>query len=213
MELIGERWAMLLVRELLLGPKRFTELRRGLPGVAANVATQRLRELVAAGVVRHHTLPPPVSSKVYELTEWGYELEPVVRSLATWAARSPAMRHDDPLSIDSMMLALRTLYVPGEFTGVVGMRIDVDEFVATVTDECVVARGHAPAPDFALATDAGTFRAMIWGRYPLAAAVVAGGTAFTGYLPTAQAFLRCFPAPEPAGIQVPTAQQDAYRAT
>jgi DNA-binding HxlR family transcriptional regulator len=195
MELVGDRWALLVVRELLLGPKRFTELRRGLPGVAANVATQRLRELVAAGVVRHHTLPPPVGSKVYELTEWGHELEPVVRSLATWAARSPGMRRGDPLSVDSMMLALRTLYVPGMFAGVAGLRIGLDEFVATVGAECVVTRGHAPAPDFALATDAGTFRDVVWGGRPLADAIGEGAVTCVGDVSAAVAFLGSFPQP------------------
>ena len=78
LDLIGERWALLVVRELLLGPKRFTDLRAGLPNVSPNVLAQRLRELEQAGVVRRRKLPPPAASKVYELTEWGMELEPVI---------------------------------------------------------------------------------------------------------------------------------------
>ena len=78
LDLIGERWALLVVRELLLGPKRFTDLRAGLPGVSPNVLAQRLRELERAGVVRRRKLPPPAASRVYELTDWGKELEPVI---------------------------------------------------------------------------------------------------------------------------------------
>src|SRR5829696_7888968 len=78
LDLIGERWALLVVRELLLGPKRFTDLRAGLPGVSPNVLAQRLRELESAGVVHRRKLPPPAASRVYELTEWGEELEPVI---------------------------------------------------------------------------------------------------------------------------------------
>ena len=78
LDLVGERWALLVVRELLLGPKRFTDLRAGLPGVSANVLAQRLRELERAGVVRRRKLPPPAASRVYELTDWGMELEPVI---------------------------------------------------------------------------------------------------------------------------------------
>ena len=78
LDLIGERWALLVVRELLLGPKRFSGLRAGLPNISPNVLAQRLRELEQAGVVRRRKLPPPAASKVYELTEWGTELEPVI---------------------------------------------------------------------------------------------------------------------------------------
>src|SRR5215204_4140654 len=74
LDLIGERWALLVVRELLLGPKRFTDLRAGLPNASPNVLAQRLRELEAAGIVRRRKLPPPAASRVYELTEWGQDL-------------------------------------------------------------------------------------------------------------------------------------------
>src|ERR671921_2798404 len=89
LDLVGERWALLVVRELVLGPKRFTDLRAGLPHVSPNVLAQRLRELEAAGVVRRRKLPPPAASRVYELTPWGEELEPVIIRLGRWGARSP----------------------------------------------------------------------------------------------------------------------------
>ena len=92
MDLVGERWALLVARELLLGPKRFNELRADLPGLSANVLTQRLEGLEASGVLRRHKLPPPASVQVYELTAWGYGLAPVITELGRWAVRSPS--HD-----------------------------------------------------------------------------------------------------------------------
>src|SRR5436189_5833106 len=92
LDLVGERWALLIVRELLLGPKRFTDLRAGLPAISPNVLTQRLEELERAGVLRRRKLLPPAGAWVYELTEWGLDLEPVIIALGRWGARSPYQR-------------------------------------------------------------------------------------------------------------------------
>src|SRR4051794_41844374 len=92
LDLIGERWALLVMRELMLGPKRFSDLRADLPGISANVLTQRLEGLEAAGVLILLKLPPPASVHVYELTPWGYESEPMFHARRRWAARSP--QHD-----------------------------------------------------------------------------------------------------------------------
>src|SRR5215217_4721087 len=89
LDLVGERWALLVVRELLLGPKRFTDLRAGLPGISPNVLTQRLHDLEQFAIVRRRKLPPPFGSWVYELTDWGRQLEPVIIQLGRWGARSP----------------------------------------------------------------------------------------------------------------------------
>src|SRR5689334_6789397 len=112
LDLVGERWALLVVRELLLGPKRFSDLRAGLPHVSADVLAQRLRELEHSGVVRRLKLPPPAGSRVYELTEWGTELEPVVLSLGRWGSRGPVPVTDLELSPDALMIALKTLFDP-----------------------------------------------------------------------------------------------------
>ena len=85
---VGDRWALLLVRELLQGPKRYTDLAEGLPGIGTNILAARLRDLETAGVVTKKTLPPPAASRVYELTDYGLELKPVMRELALWGARS-----------------------------------------------------------------------------------------------------------------------------
>src|SRR3954463_7879373 len=114
LDLVGERWALLVVRELLLGPKRYTDLRRGLPNAGPNVLSQRLAELEGAGVLRRRKLPPPAGSRVYELTEWGRALEQIVIALGHWAARSPSgLRRGDPVEADSVILALRSRFDPG----------------------------------------------------------------------------------------------------
>ena len=113
LDIVGERWALLVVRELLLGPKRFTDLRAGILHASPNVLAQRLRELEQAGVVRRRKLPPPAASKVYELTDWGEALEPVIIELGRWATRSPALPRDAEMSVDSHVLAMRTLFDAG----------------------------------------------------------------------------------------------------
>src|SRR2546430_1285561 len=106
LDLVGERWALLVVRELILGPKRFTDLRAGLPGVSANVLTQRLAELEESGIVQRRKLPPPAAAWIYELTPWGLELEPVIMALGLWASRSPGRARGLPMGCDSAVLSL-----------------------------------------------------------------------------------------------------------
>src|SRR4051812_23384256 len=110
LDLVGERWALLVVRELLLGPKRFTDLRDGLPHTSPNVLAQRLRELEQAGIVQRRKLPPPAGSSIYELTAWGRDLKPIVISLGSWALRSPSFPLDAPVGTDSIILALETFF-------------------------------------------------------------------------------------------------------
>src|ERR1700681_1727279 len=107
--LIGERWALLVVRELMLGPKRFTDLRAGLPSISPNVLTQRLEELERAAIVQRRKLAPPASAWVYELTEWGLQLEPVITTLGRWSARSP-FKPEAGLNTDSLILSFRTMF-------------------------------------------------------------------------------------------------------
>ncbi len=109
LELAGDRWALLVMRELMLGPRRFGDLRASLPGLSANVLTQRLAELEAAGILRRRRLPAPAGAQVYELTEWGYEGETVIQELGRWAARSPGHDPTLPLSPVSLMLSMRTM--------------------------------------------------------------------------------------------------------
>ena len=112
LDVAGERWALLVVRELLLGPKRFTDLREGLPNVSPDVLAQRLRELERSGVVRRRKLPPPASARVYELTERGAELEPVLHALGRWGSRVPLRDEPAQLSPDALAVALKTMFDP-----------------------------------------------------------------------------------------------------
>jgi DNA-binding HxlR family transcriptional regulator len=88
LDVVGDRWVLLVIRELMQGPKRYTDLAEGMPGIGTNILAARLRDLEAAGVVAKRTLPPPAASRVYELTPYGLELKPVMRELALWGARS-----------------------------------------------------------------------------------------------------------------------------
>ena len=142
LELLGERWALLVVRELMLGPKRFGDLRADLPGLSANVLTQRLEALEAAGIVMRRKLPPPASVQVYDLTDWGREAEPIISALGRWAARSPGHDPTLPLSPVSMMLSFRTMFDPrkaGAAAMTLGFRFGSEQFVVRVMDGVLTA--------------------------------------------------------------------------
>src|SRR5256714_1443998 len=148
LDVVGERWALLVVRELLLGPKRFTDLRAGLPHLSADVLAQRLKDLEEAGVVGRRTLAPPAASRVYELTEWGRELEPAVLALGRWGSRAPFPPADARLGVDAFVLALRTLFDPGAAEDVqvtYALRLGDQAFRLRVAGgRLEVARGEAP---------------------------------------------------------------------
>jgi DNA-binding HxlR family transcriptional regulator len=137
MELLGERWAMLVLRELAYGPRRFSELKADLTGISANVLTQRLTELELRGLVRKTRLPPPASVQVYEATDWGLEVVPLIASLGRWAARSPW--HDPTLKMShvSVMMSLQTLISPALAQGLqtrIGFQFGETSYVITVRD-------------------------------------------------------------------------------
>src|SRR5256714_6120509 len=110
LDLVGERWALLVVRELLLGPKRFTDLRAGLPHVGPDVLSARRREPDQAGILRRRTLAPPAASKVYELTPRGAALEPVILALGRWGSGAPFPATPGELSVDAFAVALKTVF-------------------------------------------------------------------------------------------------------
>src|SRR3954452_15892693 len=162
LDLVGERWALLVVRELLLGPKRFTDLRTGIPKASPNVLAQRLRELESAGVVAKRRLPPPAASQVYELTPWGHELEPVMTALGRWGARSPLRSDDEGMSPDAHVLALRTMYDPAKADGLEGefaLVLDEDRYALRVDAAGLQAEHGEPAAP--LATISGSGRALL----------------------------------------------------
>jgi len=202
LDLVGERWALLVVRELLLGPKRFTDLRAGLPNLGPDVLSQRLRDLEAIGVVRRAKLPPPAATQVYELTDWGHELEPVVLGLGAWGSRAPFPGGDARLGVDSAVLALKTLFDPaaaGSIDEEFELRLDGERFRTQVANgKLAVARGGAQNPLAVIDTDPGTLARVLWHGRKIAAALRSGDLRIEGDRSAARRFLALFPAPTPA---------------
>src|SRR5689334_5505156 len=192
LDLVGERWALLVVRELLLGPKRFTDLRAGIRHASPNVLSQRLRDLEQIGVVRRRKLPPPAASRVYELTEWGMELEPVIKALGRFGARSPRLPRGAGMSPDAAILALRTMFdrnAVGDFRGLFELRLGDDRFSASLTDAGLeLARGEVDEPDAIVEADPSTLIAVAFGRRSPADATRAGDMRIEGDTAAAKRF-------------------------
>jgi DNA-binding HxlR family transcriptional regulator len=145
MELLGERWAMLIVRELMFGPRRFSDLRASLPGISAKVLTERLAGLATAGVLSRRRLPPPAAAQVYELTQWGYHAEPLIQELGRWAAMSRGHDPTLPLSPVSFMLSLRTMFDPtkaGDWRARIGFHFPDAVFTGMVADGAFTVTRH-----------------------------------------------------------------------
>ena len=201
LDLVGERWALLVVRELLLGPKRFTDLRGGLASASTNVLSQRLRELEQAGIVGRRKLPPPAGSSVYELTDWGRELKPIVLSLGTWAVRSPSFPEGAPVGTDSVILALGTFFDASTAGGLIAgyeLRLGDSTFHVRVGDGAIeLDRGPAEDPDAIVETDAAALSAVIWNGRDLDDALEAGDLRIEGDRRAVERLLALFPKPEP----------------
>jgi DNA-binding HxlR family transcriptional regulator/putative sterol carrier protein len=206
LDLVGERWALLVVRDLLLGPKRFTDLRAGLRGASPNVLAQRLRELEQAGVVRRRRLPPPAGSAVYELTDWGRELEPILITLGVWGVRSPSFSGDAPVGMDSVLLALRTFFAQDAAEGFDAryeLGLGESRFRIRISDGSIeLARGEEEDPDAVIDTELGTLRELLWGGRALDDALRAGDIRIEGDRHAVDRLLGLFPQPEPAAAAV-----------
>lgn len=203
LDLIGERWALLVVRELLLGPKRFTDLRAALPAASPDMVSQRLRELTASGIVRKRRLAAPAASWVYELTEWGAELEPVVLSLARWSSRSPLADTDAPIGVDSVVLSLRALFDPTSANGFrtrIALCLNDNWFQVSISGgELAVRRAQpdeAEHADVVLRTDPDTFSALLTGGVTLTKA--RGAATVEGDRASLEQALQLFPLPPQA---------------
>ncbi len=209
LDLVGERWALLVVRELLLGPKRFTDLRAGLPHASSNILSERLRDLEQGGVIQRRKLPPPAASWVYELTEWGRELEPIVTKLGAWGARSPFPPETQEINADSIVLALRSLFdaeAAGEMSASYELRIGEERFrVEIAGGKLGLNRGPAAEPGASIEVpDAPTLAAVLTDELPLDDALSSGTVQIEGGKQAAKRFLRLFPMPEPcecAGVE------------
>jgi len=204
LDLVGERWALLVMRELMLGPKRFSDIRADLPGISANVLTQRLEGLEAAGLLVRRRLPPPVSAQVYELTQWGHEAEPIVQSLGRWAARSPGHDPTLPISPVSLMLSFRTMFDPERARGVegrIGFRLGAETFIARLAEGRIdIARGEVAGADALFTGTAPAVAAAVYGGVPFDALAAEGALYVTGDRALAERFATLFPLPPKAEI-------------
>ncbi len=183
-DLLGQRWALLVVRELLLGPKRFTDLRAGIPDISPNVLGQRLRELEETGIVARRRLAPPAAAQVYELTEWGRELEPAVLSLGRWASGSPSFPRDAEMGPDSLVLALKSTFDPAKAGGLDAtyeLRLaDVPFRIAVHDGNFEAERGEAEDAVATISADPNTIAGVVFGGNRLGKAVESGDVRIGG---------------------------------
>jgi DNA-binding HxlR family transcriptional regulator len=202
LELVGDRWALLVIRELLLGPKRFSDLRAGLPGISANVLTQRLEDLEASAVVVRRRLPPPASAWVYELTPWGLEAEEIVKVIGRWAARSPSHDPTLPISVSSTVMSMRTMFAADrakDVSGTIGFRLGREEFIATLAKgKLTIVRGTADAADVVVEGDQQALAGAIYGGVPLAKLEKAGALKIRGDRALFERYIQLFPLPPKA---------------
>lgn len=199
LDLLGERWALLVVREMLLGPKRFSDLRADLPGISANVLTQRLEALRATGIIDRRELAPPASGHVYELTPWGYESEPIFQALGRWAARSPTHDPSRPLSAVSLMLSFRAMIDrerAAGFVARVGLRTGRESYVAQIAKgRIAIARGDVGGADVVFTGPATAIAAAVYGGVPLRDLQKSGALIVEGDRKLAERFITLFRLP------------------
>lgn len=202
LELVGERWALLVIRELMLGPKRFSDLRADLPGISANVLTQRLDALEARGILRRRRLPPPGAARVYELTEWGYEAEPIVQAMGRWAARSPGHNPAAPISPTSILLSFRTMIDREAARGMearLGFEFGSDRFLGRLCDgDLTYERGTIEGAEATFSGTAGGLAAFVYGGAEPAALAASGLLAIRGDTALAARFADLFHLPPKA---------------
>lgn len=197
-ELLGERWAILVLRELLLGPRRFSELRADLPGISANVLTQRLTELEQRGLVRKTKLPPPASVQVYQATEWALDAGPILCQLGRWAFRSP--RHDptQPVSAVAIMLSMQTNFDPslaGDFAATLAFRFGESRYWADVEGtKFSVGSGERSDADATFTCTPDDMKPVLYGSAPVDMLQVEGN------IEAAARFVRLFSLPAKANV-------------
>jgi DNA-binding HxlR family transcriptional regulator len=202
LELIGERWGLLVVRDLVLGPKRFTDLRHGLPRIPTNVLAARLKELENAGVVRRRALPRPAASVVYELTDYGQELREIVLRLGAWGARSLGNpQPDDIVTPDALVLALQATFQPERARGITASyELHVGPIVIHARiDDGTLEAAEGPLTGADLVLEAGpVLKALMAGEISPGDALAQGAVRITGHTDLLATFVDIFqvgPAP------------------
>lgn len=202
LDLIGERWALLVMRELMLGPKRFSDIRADLPAISANTLSQRLEGLEQAGLVLREQLPPPASGQVYGLTEWGYESKPVMGALGRWAVRSPGHDPSQHFSAVSLILSFQAMGQPGiarDLDATIAFRLGRETYRVRLKDGAVdAARGPAEGADLVFTGAPAAIAAAVYGGVPLAALEKDGQLAIAGDRALAERFVTLFPLPPKA---------------
>lgn len=179
MELVGERWTLLIVRELMLGPLRFSDLRAGLPGLSAKVLTERLSGMETSGILTRRKLPPPTPVQLFELTPWGLALEPAIQELGRWAAMSPEHDPQLPMTPVAFMLSLRTMLdrdAARTLTVQAGFTVGGGSFIADLADGAMpVRRAEAGEGTIGFAADAPLpLLRLFYAKQPLEQAEAAG---------------------------------------
>jgi DNA-binding HxlR family transcriptional regulator len=203
LELVGERWSLLIMRELMFGGRRFSELRVGLPGISANVLSERLERMERVGIVQRRKLPPPASVQVYELTPWGYEAEVVLQDLGRWATRSPLHDPTLPLSAASIMMSFRTMYscerANAEVT-TIGFRFGDEGFVVEFASSAIHTRRAEPhGCALTVITTARSLASVVYGGRPMADAEATGELILDGDRALFGRFITWFPLPQKIG--------------
>jgi DNA-binding HxlR family transcriptional regulator len=199
LELIGERWALLVVRELMLSAKRFGDIKEGLPGISANVLSHRLDELERAGLVVRRKLPKPASVWVYDLTPWARDLEPIMQQFGRWAARDPQHRRDLHFGSAALILSLRTNFDPSLAAGAhltIGLRPNDETYAARVARKKLhIETGEPAEADATIAGESRAFAAVTYGGRPLTDAIDTGDLLVTGNVDAAERFLHLYSLP------------------
>lgn len=204
LDLIGERWALLVMRELMLGPKRFSDIRADLPGISANTLTQRLEGLEQAGIVTRERLSPPASGRVYGLTEWGYQSRPIMGALGRWATRSPAHDPSQEFSAVSLMLSFQAMNQPAlsrDVKATIGFQLGREAYLAHLNEGAIdVVRGDPAVADAVFAGMPRAVAAAVYGGVALAALEADGALTIAGDRALAARFVTLFPLPPKAEI-------------
>lgn len=205
LEMLGERWAILIMRELMFGPRRFSDLRRDLPGISANVLAQRLEGLEDNLVLRRRKLPPPASVQVYELTQWGYEAEPLIQMLGRWATRHPGHDPSLPLSAASLMMSFRTMIDAErarDLDARIGFRLGEERFVAHVHEGRIdVLREEPDEVEVLFTAEPTVLVPAVYGGVPLGALEAAGSLRIEGDRALAKRFVGLFRLPEKLAVE------------
>jgi DNA-binding HxlR family transcriptional regulator len=200
LELVGERWSLLIVRELMFGGRRFSDLRSGLPGISANILARRLEGLERVGIIQRRKLPPPASVQIYELTPWGYEAEIILQEMGRWATRSPLHDPTLPLSAASIMMSFRTMYSREQAKGeavTLGFRFGDEAFVVDFGPDGIrVRRGEPEGCALGVLTNPISLASVVYGGRPLSDAEASGELTLTGDRAVFDRFVGWFPLPE-----------------